>query len=407
NTSNTTNKNLYEEDVSISSKLNLHENKKNKHGGDSRRKNINLTVNDKPKSELNLEHFYLNKKYKFNVDGNNKGKLSSEESTSSLKTKLLSNLIVTDKPRKRLSEKAYFASNQIHDKCIPSTQYERNEDSDQNGIEARYVGLTTTTPAHLLGDTSRRKVNCCYCVECRNGSEKTTSTSKTIATTMFHNKCNSKEIKANLKNSREDDRKHDGDEVDNCDIGYPWSSTVRDVSCCQCAGSNADTAARNSDMPNSTATTMATSQSSSIENGVERCAELPGCSRESTVSARVALDTSSCTFPTTTEQDSKSTENDRHDSVTVKIESECSKSTEKNCKQNAKEKREPTEHLTWSFKNGRLVFEDAVLSFQNERESENTAILTSKELNKKSVEGRQLKLLERKLKEAGITDEIK
>lgn len=400
-------KELLLEDFSVKNKL--WESKKNKLSNDFKRKSNHLVVSDRPKSECHLEQFYSNNGYK----DVNQEKLN--EVASNVKTKSASNLIVTDKPRKKVNDKIFSDNSHFgHDKRKSSTRNERQEDNDHNGTTGvRHVGSTTTTPTHLLGDTSHRKVNC-YCIECRNCNESTSTNiaiPKTVST-VFLNKCNLKENKVETNDSREDDRKHDKDKKDS-EISLPRCiSAVRDVSRYQCAESDVDTAVHgnNSDMPNSAAaTTAAISQSSSIETGVERCAELPGCSRESTVSARVALDTSSCTFPTTTKQDSKISENDRHNGdITVNIQSVYSESTnEKNSGKNAKVKQTPTEHLTWSFKNGRLVFEDTVLSSETEYESENANILTSKDLNRKSAEGRQLKLLEQKLKQAGITDEIK
>lgn len=363
--------------------------------GHPKRKPIHLVVSDRPKSNV-FEQCLARKKYKSNPDRNiNKERYADNASNS----KSLFNLVVTDKPRKKVSDKMLYDMNNGN-KRKSDTQYGRNiGDNDQNGIiEVRHVGTTTTTtPTHLLGDTSRE--NCC--IECRNCNESTTiatANSKVVRTATLGSKCNSKEIKVDLNDERnKHEDKHDG--MCACPLLNP---AVRDVSCCPCAKSAVDTA-RDSNMLKSTAT-VTTSQSSSIETGVERCAESSGCSRESTVSARVALDTSSCTFPITTGQDSKGhTENDRPGATAVRNESDRPTSTEKN-----RENKRAEQHLTWSFKNGRLVFEDTVLSPENERESENaTNILTSKELNRKSAEGRQLKLVEQKLKRAGLTDEIK
>nr|XP_022914286.1 uncharacterized protein LOC111424825 [Onthophagus taurus]XP_022914287.1 uncharacterized protein LOC111424825 [Onthophagus taurus] len=65
-------------------------------------------------------------------------------------------------------------------------------------------------------------------------------------------------------------------------------------------------------------------------------------------------------------------------------------------------KSEEHNNLTWSFKNGRLVFEDVVA---DDEETSGPSILTSKNVNpKNNNEKGRLKILEEKLKEAGITD---
>lgn len=167
----------------------------------------------------------------------------------------------------------------------------------------------------------------------------------------------------------------------------------------------------------------------SIDAGVEVCARTSGCSRVSTATVCAALDNEGRSNPVSCDQDN-------HQDLRIKPQNcaklECDKSKEdvsvvKN--KNGKSAVSFERPLSWEFRNGRLVFDVAKENesnsgleqvgcaadpretksddeSQSSNEEEVNSILHSRDLNKRKTEtGSRLKYLERKLKEAGITDQ--
>lgn len=167
----------------------------------------------------------------------------------------------------------------------------------------------------------------------------------------------------------------------------------------------------------------------SIDAGVEVCARTSGCSRVSTATVCAALDNEGRSNPVSCDQ-SDNHQDSRADALNC-AKSECDtskKSVSVVENKNAASAVSFDRPLSWEFRNGRLVF-DVAKENESERDSgveqagsaretksddesqssneeEENSILHSRDLNKRKTEtGSRLKYLERKLKEAGITDE--
>lgn len=162
----------------------------------------------------------------------------------------------------------------------------------------------------------------------------------------------------------------------------------------------------------------------SIDAGVEVCARTSGCSRVSTATVCAALDNEGRSNPVSCDQDNNQDNQESRIKPPncAKLECDTVKSASVVENKSAVSFERP---LSWEFRNGRLVFdvakenesdsgleqEDSAREnkgddgSQSSNEEEVNSILHSRDINKRKTDtSSRLKYLEKKLKEAGITD---